>query len=209
MQIFDFETYLFDMDGVIADSNPTHKLAFQHFLATKNIDCTDAFFEKHIAGNHNTAIVKSILGNQADQATIVEWSNAKEQYWRNLFAKQPLTIEGVVPFIKKLHSLGKKLAVCTSAPIENLTFLLTTFDLHAYFPVQLCDQDVVNHKPSPDVYLKACKLLQTDPKNAVVFEDSEKGAAAGLSAGCKVITINNAALINEKYFMSITNFSHF
>lgn len=207
MSIFNFDAYLFDMDGVIADSNPTHKLAFQQFLASKGIDCTDAFFEQHIAGSYNEAIVKSILGQDTAPEVVKEWSDAKEQLWRELFTLKPVAIAGAIDFIKKLHGLGKKLAVCTSAPVENMDFVLDAFELRPYFSVTLCEKDVTKHKPNPDVYVKAAELLQVAPERALVLEDSAKGAAAGLAAGCAVVTVNNPNLVGPPYWAAIKDFT--
>ncbi len=207
MNIFDFEAYLFDMDGVIADSNPTHKVAFKQFLAERGIDCTDQFFEKHIAGNHNQAIFTNILGDTVSFEEKKNWGDAKEATWRQIFAQNPTQVNGAIDFVKLLHAQGKPLAVCTSAPAANMDFVLDNFDIRKYFKVMLSEADVEHHKPNPEVYLKAAALLGVNPINALVLEDSEKGAAAGLAAGCKVLTVNNSKLIGAPYYKSIIDFT--
>ena len=98
------------MDGVLADTDPTHKLAFKKYLAEYNIDCTDEYFDTFISGNHNTAIAKMVLGNQSTAQQIKKWSQAKEEYFRNLYAPIAKELNGVTPFLKWLKKHNKKLA---------------------------------------------------------------------------------------------------
>ncbi len=194
------------MDGVLADTDPTHKLAFKKFLAEYTIDCTDEYFDKYISGNHNAAIAKMVLGNNATTQQIKKWGDDKEVYFRNLYAPIVKELNGVTPFLQWLKKNNKKLAVCTSAPKENLNFLMDALHLRQYFDVLLCEDDVTEFKPHPQIYLKACTLLNVLPQNAVVFEDSEKGSAAGLAAGCSVVLINNDKLDAAKFLVTAKDF---
>jgi beta-phosphoglucomutase len=206
MDLLQYQAFLFDMDGVLADTDPTHKLAFKKFLAEYNIDCTDAYFDKYISGNHNAAIAKMVLGNDETAKEIKKWGDDKELYFRNLYAPIAKELNGVTPFLQWLKTNNKKLAVCTSAPKENLDFLMDTLNLRQYFDILLCEDDVTEFKPHPQIYLKACTLLNVQPQNAVVFEDSVKGSAAGLAAGCSVILINNTKLDTSTFLTTANDF---
>jgi beta-phosphoglucomutase len=197
------------MDGVLADTDPTHKLAFKKYLAEYNIDCTDEYFDTFISGNHNTAIAKMVLGNQASSQQIKKWSQAKEEYFRNLYAPIAKELAGVTPFLQWLKKHNKKLAVCTSAPKQNLDFLMDDLHLRQYFDVLLCEDDVTEFKPHPQIYLKACALLNVQPQHAVVFEDSEKGSVAGFASGCGVVLINNSKLKGSNFLAIANNFTAF
>jgi beta-phosphoglucomutase len=205
--MLDFDAYLFDMDGVIADTNPQHKIAFKQFLATKGFDCTDAFFDEFISGNSNERIVKNILGNNVAHETIRAWANEKEALFRALYKEHMQPLAGVIAFLEALKKADKKIAVCTSAPVENLNFIMEGLGIRHYFEVTLCEQDVTDHKPNPQVYIKALALLGVTPDKAVVFEDSSKGAAAGIAAGCTVVVVNNASLTGNQFAANITNFT--
>jgi beta-phosphoglucomutase len=207
MDLLQFDAFLFDMDGVLADTDPTHKLAFKKFLAEYNIDCTDAYFDKYISGNHNAAIAKMVLGNDTSTQQIKKWGDDKELYFRNLYAPNVKELNGVTLFLQWLKTNNKKLAVCTSAPKENLHFLIDALNIRQYFDVLLCEDDVTEFKPHPQIYLKACELLNVLQQNALVFEDSDKGSQAGLAAGCSVVLVNNNRLCNDKFLGVIQNFS--
>lgn len=207
MNLLQFEAFLFDMDGVLADTDPTHKLAFKKFLSQYNIDCTDEYFERNISGNHNIAIAKMILGEDATNDELKQWGNNKEQYFRDLYAPIVKELDGVTPFLQWVKSNAKKLAVCTSAPKENLYFILDALNIRQYFDVLLCEDDVTEFKPNPQIYVNACELLNVLPQNAVVFEDSDKGSQAGLAAGCKVVLVNNSKLQNQNFLAICTNFN--
>jgi beta-phosphoglucomutase len=209
MNLTNFQAFLFDMDGVLADTDPTHKLAFKKFLAEYNIDCTDEYFEKNISGNHNAAIAKMILGNLATPQEIKKWGDDKEKYFRDLYAPIAKELNGVTPFLQWLKANNKKMAVCTSAPKENLHFILDALNLRQYFDVLLCEDDVTEFKPNPQIYLKACALLNVMPTNALVFEDSDKGSQAGLAAGCSVVLVNNDRLKNKEFLGVVKDFESF
>jgi beta-phosphoglucomutase len=206
MDLLQYDAFLFDMDGVLADTDPTHKLAFQKFLAEYNIDCTDEYFDKYISGNHNAAIAKMVLGNDTSSQQIKKWGDDKELYFRDLYAPIIKELNGVTPFLQWLKVNNKKLAVCTSAPKQNLDFLLDGLNIRQYFDVLLCEDDVTEFKPHPQIYLKACTLLNVQPQNAIVFEDSEKGSAAGLSADCGVVLINNNKLNASRFLGAAKDF---
>ena len=206
MNIYNYNAYLFDMDGVLADTNPIHKIAFKQFLATKNFDCTDAFFEQYISGSNNPEVVQKVLGSAATPEIINLWASQKEALFRTLYLPYMQPMLGAIALLQKLKGLNKKLALCTSAPVENLNFMLDGLSIRQYFNITLCEKDVTKHKPNPDVYLKALDLLNETPTNALVFEDSFRGATAGINAGCNVIIINNKALQSEIYLANCENF---
>ncbi len=206
MNILDFEAYLFDMDGVIADTDPTHKLAFIAFLKEFNIDCTDAYFEQHISGCNNPEIARNVMGADTPLEKIRNWGDDKEAYFRKLYAPIMQETAGLTSFLQYLKKEGKKLAVCTSAPKENMDFILDGLLIRQYFDITLCESDIISYKPHPEIYLKALDALQVLPSNAVVFEDSSRGAAAGVAAGCKLIVVNNTKLTGANYSWHTNNF---
>jgi beta-phosphoglucomutase len=185
---------LFDMDGVLADTNPTHRIAFKNYLASKNIDCTDAFFDQYIAGNHNQQIFKNVFGNEITHEQITTYSYEKELLFRQLYKPIAEPMNGVIAFLKKMQDQHKLMAVCTSAPKENLDFILDELELKSYFNVQLCEQDVTAFKPNGQIYTKAMGLLGVTAAESIVFEDSDIGVRAGIHAGCPVVVVNNSKL---------------
>ena len=85
----------------------------------------------------------------------------------------------------------------TSAPKENLDFIMEALDLRKYFDAFLHSADVTNGKPDPEIYLKAADRLNARPDSCVVFEDSVAGVKAGLNAGMKVVAVTTTHSADE------------
>jgi beta-phosphoglucomutase len=207
--IFNFDAYLFDMDGVLVDSDPTHKIAFAQHLKQYGVDCTDAYFAQHISGNNNFEVAEMVLGKGKPREAYKAFGDAKEALFRQLYNNVITPLPGVIPFLQRLKKLNKKTAICTSAPIENLNFIVHKLQLRQYFNVLLCEDDVTQFKPHPQIYNLAMQQLGTTPNNSVVFEDSSRGSQAGLAANCNVVVVNNSQLQNPNFFATAKNFEAF
>lgn len=92
-------------------------------------------------------------------------------------------------FLDELQRKEIKAAVGTSAPVENLDFIMDSLDLRHYFDAFLHSAHVSKGKPEPEIYLKAANELGVEPDSCVVFEDSVAGVKAGLNAGMKVVAV--------------------
>ncbi len=180
---------LFDMDGVIVDSNPYHKLAFQAFLAQYHIALTDEELKTKVYGRTNKEIMSYIFKENATQEQSDSWANEKEALFRKMYQPDIRATKGLTALLQALKVKQIPTAVGTSAPLDNLNFVLDALNLRQYFDVLLHSKDVVHGKPAPEIYLKAANKLGMDPSKCIVIEDSLPGIQAGLSAGMKVIGI--------------------
>jgi len=107
---------------------------------------------------------------------------------RALFAQvQPK--EGVVPLLEQLRTAYVPVAVGTSSPRDITVERLIKADIMQYFSVCVAQEDVVAHKPQPDVYIEAAKRLNMPPANCVVIEDAPSGIEAAKRAGMRCVAI--------------------
>lgn len=180
---------LFDMDGVIVHTNPYHKKAFKIFLDKHNVSLTDEELKEHVYGRINAEIFPYIFKGDYTPEKGEEWADEKEAIFRDLYKKDVKPIQGLIHFLEELKKEGIKSAVGTSAPVENLDFIIDSLNLRHYFDAFLHSADVTEGKPNPEIYLKAADRLNVDPNTCVVFEDSIAGVKAGLNAGMKVIAV--------------------
>lgn len=180
---------LFDMDGVIVHTNPYHKKAFKIFLDKHDISISDQELKDHVYGRTNAEIFPYIFKDKYTPEKGEEWANEKEAIFRDLYKKDVEPVPGLIGFLDELQRREIKAAVGTSAPIENLNFIMDSLDLRHYFDAFLHSADVSEGKPNPEIYLKAADRLKIDPKFCVVFEDSVAGEKAGLNAGMKVVGV--------------------
>jgi beta-phosphoglucomutase len=188
---------LFDMDGVIVDSNPYHKLAFHAFLKQYNISLTDEELKTKVFGRTNKEIMSYIFKDEITLEQTENWANEKEAIFRDIYKSEIKAVNGLVPFLQSLKENGIATAVGTSAPLANLDFVLDVLRIRQYFDVLVHSKDVTHGKPDPEVYLKAAAKLGVEPGNCIVIEDSLPGVQAGLNAGMKVIGITTTHTPDE------------
>lgn len=177
------------MDGVIVDSNPYHKLAFQAFLTKHKVLLTNNELKTNVYGRTNNEIMRYIFQDNFTQEQSEIWADEKETIFRDLYKSEVSPIKGLESFLQMLKSERVKTAIGTSAPKANLDFVLNTINFRQYFDALLHSGDVKIGKPHPDIYLKAAAILNANPIECIVIEDSLAGVKAGLNAGMKVIGI--------------------
>lgn len=188
--------FIFDMDGVIIDSNPFHKIALKQFCQKYGHDLSEEQLREKIYGRTNKDWIANVFG-QIDEAKLRSYADEKEALFRKLYEHDIHVLNGLISFLEAMDRLGIPRAIATSAPRANVDFTLGRTGIEKYFPVILDDSFVSKGKPDPEIYLKAVAALKLAPGNCVVFEDSLSGVAAGKAAGCKVVGITTTHSIEE------------
>ncbi len=180
--------FLFDMDGVIVDSNPYHKIALKQFCHEHGRDLTEEELREKIYGRTNRDWIINIFGQIGDEK-IKQYTEEKEALYRKLYDRDIVLLTGLQAFLEKMDLANIPRAVATSAPRANVDFSLSRTGTESFFPTILDDSFVTRGKPDPQIYLKSAAALGLDPTKCIVFEDSLSGVAAGKAAGCKVVGI--------------------
>lgn len=179
---------IFDMDGVLIDSNPTHVAAWLDYLAQHNLPSEG--IDTWMSGKRNDQIMRILLGEAASEAEIFAHGAAKEALYRQRMAPQleACLMPGLRPFLASLAHLPVGLG--TNAEPANVDFLLDGANLRPHFRAIVDGHQVKNAKPAPDIYLKVAGQLGIAPQDIVIFEDSPGGIRAGRAAGARVIGVN-------------------
>jgi beta-phosphoglucomutase len=189
---------IFDMDGVIADTNPTHNVAWRKFLDRYEIVPTEDDLQNHMYGKHNSYILNYFLKRELMAEELLQLQFEKEALFRELYTSIVEPLPGLLPFLADLKQNGAKLGIATSAPVENLEMMVGQIPLlNEVMSSMLSEKDVTKHKPNPEVYLKSAERLGVSPSQCVVFEDSVSGVSAGLAAGMKVIGVTTSHSSDE------------
>lgn len=179
---------IFDMDGVIIDSNPLHRLAWFEYTRRHGVEMTEAM-QQRMYGKRNDEIIRDFLGDHLTDREVFAHGAAKEALYREMMkphAEQAL-VPGVREFLARHAHL--KLALATNAEPANVDFVLDSAGLRSFFPVIVNGHQVSNPKPHPEIYLRIADLLGVRPENCIVFEDSYTGVQAGLAAGMRVVGV--------------------
>ena len=177
---------IFDMDGVLVDSNPVHRDAWVRFNLRYGVETTAAMLER-MYGKRNDDIVRDFFGDGLAPEEVAARGAQKEQLYREMVGSriEEILVPGLRPFLDRYS--GTPMAVASNAEPENVRFVLDRAKLADYFQVVLDGHQVSRPKPDPEVYLRAAELLGVAPSNCIVFEDSHSGVQAARAAGMRVI----------------------
>ncbi len=180
---------IFDMDGVIADSNPYHKESITLFCERHGLFLSEEEFKERISGRANEDWISALFDNQLNMEEIRNYEKEKEGLYRELHGPHLVPLNGLIHFLEVLKQEGISMAVATAAPPENSEFVLGHLGILSYFKTVLNSSHVTNGKPDPEVYLKAAEKLGFLPERCLVFEDSLPGISAAQAAGTKVVGV--------------------
>ena len=187
---------IFDMDGVIVDSNPYHKIALNQFCAKHGYHLTEDDLRSKIYGRTNKEWITTLFGNlPSDQ--LLRYGEEKEALYRELFEKDIKPVDGLIDFLNLLDEYDIPRAIGTSAPQANVDFTLMKTGTRSFFSIIL-DESHVNHsKPNPEIYIKVAQKLGLPPQQCIVFEDSLSGVLSARAAGAKVVGITTTHTAGE------------
>ena len=180
---------IFDMDGTLIDNTPYHYKSWQALFKKYNKgELSKTTYYTEISGVPITETLKRLFDTD-DEVTLKGLLNEKESYYRELYAPHVMAIKGLKNFLNGLKNAGIKMAMATSATVEDINFILDRVPIRGDFEEIVNSSMVSRPKPNPDIFLKAAEMLNMPPEKCIVFEDSLAGLKAGNSAGMKVVGI--------------------
>lgn len=181
--------FVFDMDGVIVDTNPYHKIALRQFAEKYGYSISEEELIKKIYGRTNKEWIPVLFGKSLSAEEVDRYGEEKERLFRDLYKKDIRPLKGLKNFLDQMGELKIPRAIGTSAPRSNLDFILDETHLRKYFTITLDEDDVTRGKPDPEIYIKCAAKLQMPPAQCIVFEDSLSGIASARAAGCPVVGV--------------------
>lgn len=178
---------IFDMDGVIIDSEPIHFEAYKETLKEFGVEADTSGFSCYVGVSN-----------------IEMWEDLKRKYNLKISTKKAIerqmeitfkvfnemtddAIPGIRELLNELKAKGVLIALASSSPVAFIEEVLKKLEIRKYFDVVQSGEEVEMGKPAPDIFLKAAKLLEVTPEECVVIEDAEHGANAAKAAGMKCI----------------------
>ncbi|MGB3616742.1 MAG: HAD family phosphatase [Catalinimonas sp.] len=181
---------VFDMDGVIVDSNPYHKRSLLAFIRRYGYDLGEAELREKVFGRNNREWIPNVFSDRDLSDEVVRhYAEEKERLFREMYAEAVAPLPGLRTFLDRLQTLGVPYAIATSAPRANVDFTLDRTDLTRYFTTILHESHFDRGKPDPEIYRRAAAALRFDPARCLVFEDSLSGVEAARRAGCPVVGV--------------------
>lgn len=181
---------IFDMDGTLIDNMRFHDEAWFELLEGKGAEFDRSTFFTRTAGMKNPPILRMMLGDHLSDEECEQLSQEKEAHYRRLYKPHLSPIGGLEQLFEDAEKEGIKLGVATSAPVENIDFVMDGLGIRGKFGVIVGAADIEHSKPAPDIYLKSAALLGVDPSECLVVEDAPIGIESAYRAGspCLVLT---------------------
>jgi len=189
------EAVIFDMDGVIVDSEPSHMILENETYKKLGIEVSGE--EHHTFVGTTSHYMWETLKNKfklnQTLEELVEYDRSIYFKYLNSDVCEITLIDGVKELIEDLHENGVNLAIASSSPLNVIEAIVKKFQIEKYFKVFVTGDYVKRSKPEPDIFLFASKELGVIPRNCVVIEDSHNGVLAAKKADMKCVGINSDA----------------
>lgn len=195
-----YEALIFDMDGTLVDSGQLHEFAWTAMLTRYGIPI-DRSFMRSLAGVPTKGTIQILLEKFSlkVEASLDEMNDYKEQLVHENMHKY-VKPTALLEVAQKYHGL-KPMAIGTGAYTQEAKTILNICGLDKYVSVIVGADQVQNPKPAPDTFLLCAELLNVNPKNCVVFEDSQLGLQAAASAGMAGIDVLLVHGVKNDYFL--------
>jgi HAD superfamily hydrolase (TIGR01509 family) len=178
-----FDLVIFDCDGVLVDSEPVANQILGAYLNALGLEMSASDIMAEYVGLSMKSVVEKIecrLGRPLP----ADWLDRLQQDTFAAFAQELHPVTGVRQVVEAVKARGQKFCVASSGSIEKITLTLTLTGLYPAFEGRIFSaSQVANGKPAPDLFLFAAANCGTNPKRALVIEDSLPGVKAAFAAG--------------------------
>ena len=190
---------IFDMDGLMIDSERITFEGYQKIFKEQNLEFTMDFY-KTLLGNGMTIVKKLFKDEYGDNFDFEALIQVVHQHLKDTLDQGRMPLKpGIISLLEYLKSKDIKTIVATSSQRTRVDAILSKLNLVEYFNDSICGDEVVNGKPNPEIFLKACQKLDVLPSQALVLEDSQTGIQAAFDAKIPVICIPDLKYPDDEY----------
>ena len=191
---------IFDMDGVIVNSEPLHHLAYKKMFEEFKLDVSNSLYES-FTGQSTYSICEQlceIFNLKVDANALVL---SKRKHFKIIFENDSSfeMIDGAMNLIKDYFENNLTLVLASSASMTNIERIFKKFDLNKFFKAKISGADLKESKPNPEIFVKAAELAGFKKEECIVVEDSTSGIMASKSAGIYCVGYNSYNSKNQNY----------
>lgn len=195
---------LFDHDGTLVDSEPTHFELWKQILTRYGVDLSEQHYREHYAGvpalGNAQDMVSRFSLNEAPEHLARQKAQATSEFLsRRAFSLMP----GARGLIEYFHRLGMRMAIVTGSGREVVAATAQGHGLQPFLETLISSDDVQRNKPHPDGYLLALRRLDLGPDECIAVEDTEHGLAAAAAAGIPCLAIPNIMSVHHDFSLAV------
>lgn len=203
------KAFLFDLNGTMINDMEYHTRAWQQLFNEKlGTDLSWEETKKEMYGKNQEVLVRIFGPDRFSSAEMEEISLAKEKGYQAAFLPHLQLLPGLNDLLQTAYEKNIPMGIGSAAIPFNINFVLDNLHLHKYFSAIVSADDVLLSKPNPETFLKLAELLQVNPKDCIVFEDTPKGAETAQNAGMECIVLTTTHHPDEfKYLGNIVHFA--
>ncbi len=201
---------LFDMDGVIVDTEPLHHKAYFQMFYDRNLEVSDAMYHS-FTGQSTLKVCWQLCDHFKLEVNPQELVLHKRSKFQELFKNDPdlALISGVRERIEEYYENGLVLVLASSASMGTINAVFERFNLNTYFKAKLSGADLKASKPHPEIFLKAAQAAEKEKQNCVVIEDSTNGIIAAKAANITCVGYDSINSKNQDYQLADKVINHF
>jgi HAD superfamily hydrolase (TIGR01509 family) len=187
---------IFDMDGVIVDSEPRHERAFLEVVRAIGYGETHGLRFADYVGRADRELWQDFVAKHQPPEGLAELLAMKRERVLDILRREQPLFEGLPALVEKLAARCP-LALASGSERAIVEAVLALGNLRRFFRATISGSDIQRGKPDPEIFLRAAGMLEVEPGECWVIEDSKPGVAAALAAGMKVIAITNTHRAEE------------
>ena len=202
--------YLLDLDGTLVNTDHIYLKVWSKILKEYGINCDIDFFNHFIKGKSDNMFLKYFnLHNKDFNESISKISKLKDKYFLEFIENEEnILYDGVLDFLEKIKDAN--IAIVTSSNKIAAQAIIKKYNIEKYIKCLIASEDVNNHKPDKEPYMKAAEILNVSLDKCIIFEDSYSGLLSAINANpykIYVHNINNINILNSKcyYFDNYNN----
>lgn len=193
---------LFDMDGVIVDTEPLHRKAYHQMFDDVDIVVDEDLYSS-FTGQSTINICKRLVDYYGLNVTPEYLVSLKRKHYKYFFDNDELDlIDGVLDRIKDYHANNMTLVVASSASMPGIIQIFERFNLNQYFSAKFSGADLKESKPHPEIFLKAAESTGFKKSECLVIEDSTNGIKAAHAANIFCVGFKSPHSSHQDYSLA-------
>ncbi|QQV03788.1 MULTISPECIES: HAD family hydrolase [Chryseobacterium] len=191
---------LFDMDGVIVDTEPLHRKAYFKTFDQLEVNVSEKLYTSFTGASTKrvceTLISEFSLSHSHEDIAAIKRSHFKDYFYND---KEFDLIPGVRQLIEHYHQNGITLILASSATMTTINMVFEKFGLEKYFSGKISGADLKESKPHPEIFMKAAEMAGEKLENCMVIEDSTNGILAAKRAEIFCAAYKSQHSVNQTY----------